>query len=290
MINPVDIYKARILIVDDLEANVLLLEQMLKGAGYTAVSSTMEPDRVCELHLLNQYDLILLDLLMPGMDGFAVMENLQTIETGGYLPVLVITAQSDHKLRALKAGARDFISKPFDLAEVLLRVYNMLEVRLLHLEAKALVGRVLAEKKVSERLLHELLPQVVAAPQERSQDASLLSGNRAELALLFLDVASFTAFAEGADAATLTGVLDEIANHEEGAPAYDRDRTLGEAYLASVGLPSPLADHTVASTEKALDLAESVCRFNSHNPYRLSARLILGTEATAEKRDARHAL
>jgi DNA-binding response OmpR family regulator len=69
---------------------------------------------------------------MPGMDGFQVMAGLKEIETEGYLPVLVITAQPDHKLRALKAGAKDFVSKPFDLAEVLLRVHNLLEVRLLH--------------------------------------------------------------------------------------------------------------------------------------------------------------
>src|SRR5208282_6495443 len=84
----------------------------------------------------NRYSLILLDLQMPDMDGFQVMEELKKIETDGYLPVLVITAQPDHKLRALEAGAKDFVSKPFDLAELRARVHNILEVRLLHLEAK----------------------------------------------------------------------------------------------------------------------------------------------------------
>ena len=92
------------------------------------------PREVCELHLKNRYDLILLDLQMPGMDGFQVMEGLKEIEPDGYLPVLVITAQPGHKLRALQAGAKDFVSKPFELAEVLARVHNMLEVRLLHKE------------------------------------------------------------------------------------------------------------------------------------------------------------
>jgi len=136
MISREDILKASILIVDDLDANVLLLEQMLHGAGYVSISSTMEPREVCELHRKNHYDLILLDLQMPGMDGFQVMEGLKKIETDGYLPVLVITALPGEKLRALKAGAKDFVSKPFDLGEVLIRVYNMLEVRLLHLEIK----------------------------------------------------------------------------------------------------------------------------------------------------------
>jgi PAS domain S-box-containing protein len=88
---------------------------------------------------------------MPGMDGFQVMEGLKAIETGGYLPVLVLTAQPDHKLRALKAGARDFLSKPFDLAEVVVRVHNMLEVRLLHMEAE----NAATERNSREQALHE---------------------------------------------------------------------------------------------------------------------------------------
>ena len=132
MIAESDILNASILIVDDQEANVSLLEQMLREAGYTRVTSTMNPHEVCALHRKNRYDLILLDLQMPGMDGFQVMEGLKTNDADGYLPVLVITAQPGHKLRALQAGAKDFISKPFDLVEVKTRIHNMLEVRLLY--------------------------------------------------------------------------------------------------------------------------------------------------------------
>ncbi len=132
MVSPADILGARILVVDDLPANVSLLEGMLRIAGYTSVESTTDPAAVCELHRENRYSLILLDLQMPGMDGFQVMEGLKEIEQGGYLPVLVITAQPSHKLRALEAGAKDFVSKPFDLAELRARVHNILEVRLLH--------------------------------------------------------------------------------------------------------------------------------------------------------------
>jgi len=127
-----DILNASLLIVDDQEVNVSLLEQMLREAGYTRVSSTMDPYQVCALHRKNRYDLILLDLQMPGMDGFQVMEGLKTNDADGYLPVVVITAQPGHKLRALQAGAKDFVSKPFDLVEVKTRIHNMLEVRLLY--------------------------------------------------------------------------------------------------------------------------------------------------------------
>ena len=136
MVSLADILNARILVVDDQEANVRLLEGMLRIAGYTSVESAMDPREVCELHRKNRYSLILLDLQMPGMDGFQVMEGLKEIEEDGYLPVLVITAQPAHKLRALEAGAKDFVSKPFDLAELRARVHNILEVRLLHLETK----------------------------------------------------------------------------------------------------------------------------------------------------------
>lgn len=136
MITAADILNAKILVVDDKEANVLLIEGMLRVAGYTCVSATQNPQEVCELHRQHRYDLILLDLQMPVMNGFEVMEGLKEIEADGYLPVLVLTAQRDYKLRALDAGAKDFISKPFDLFEVRARVRNILEVRLLHLELK----------------------------------------------------------------------------------------------------------------------------------------------------------
>ena len=132
MIPRADMQAARILIVDDQEVNVTLLEQTLRQAGYVNVASTMAPEEVCALHRRHNYDLILLDLQMPGMDGFQVMEALKTNDRDAYLPVLVITAQPGHKLRALQAGAKDFISKPFDLVEVKTRIHNMLEVRLLY--------------------------------------------------------------------------------------------------------------------------------------------------------------
>src|ERR1700685_2480267 len=137
MVSSTDILNARILVVDDQAANVCLIEGMLRVAGYTSVQSTTDPNQVCELYRQNRYGLILLDLQMPGMDGFQVMEGLKKIEEDGYLPVLVTTAQPVYKLRALEAGAKDFVNKPFDMAELRARVRNILEVRLLHLKTKS---------------------------------------------------------------------------------------------------------------------------------------------------------
>jgi PAS domain S-box-containing protein len=134
IVNKKDIFNASVLIVDDQEANVKLLERLLSDAGYAHVSSTTQPHEVCALHRENRYDLILLDLQMPGMNGFEVMASLVADDADSYLPVIVLTAQPAHKLRALQAGAKDFISKPFDLLEVKTRIHNMLEVRLLYRE------------------------------------------------------------------------------------------------------------------------------------------------------------
>ncbi|HEX8614563.1 MAG TPA: EAL domain-containing protein [Telluria sp.] len=149
MISLEDIHHAAILIVDDQLVNVQLLEYLLTTTGYTNVSSTTDPRQVAAMHLAHRYDLIILDLHMPGMNGFQVMEALAPMETEAYLPVLVVTAEPDKKLAALDAGARDFVGKPFDPVEVLTRIRNMLEVRLLHRESKN-YGTVL-EQTVRER-------------------------------------------------------------------------------------------------------------------------------------------
>ncbi len=134
------ILAGKILIVDDQAPGILLLERTLASAGYTQVISTREPRDVCELHKANRFDLILLDLQMPHMDGFAVLAELRQIDVDGYLSVLAVTASSaEWRLRALRSGARDFVSKPFDLAEVLMRVHNLIEVRLLQKMARAQV-------------------------------------------------------------------------------------------------------------------------------------------------------
>jgi PAS domain S-box-containing protein len=161
MISAQEYFNARILIVDDQRSMVFVLEKILKESGYVCVSSTTDPLTVCELHRKNRYDLILLDLEMPGMSGFQVMEGLKEIEADDYLPVLVLTSQADYKLRALAVGAKDFVIKPFDHNEILTRIHNMLEVRLLYKKLEdynkaleQLVQKRAAELRETEALLH----------------------------------------------------------------------------------------------------------------------------------------
>jgi CheY-like chemotaxis protein len=132
MLTQEELLSARILLVDDQESNVRLIERLLTEAGYTNVSTTMNPQEVRELQRRYDYDLIVLDLQMPELNGFQVMEQLKVELTCGYLPIIALTADPGYKLRALQSGAKDFISKPFDLIEVKTRIGNLLEVRLLY--------------------------------------------------------------------------------------------------------------------------------------------------------------
>ena len=146
-------HDAKILIVDDKIENVQLLEMMLTYAGYKNVTSTTDSRDVEQLHQDNNFDIILLDIRMPHLDGYQVMGKLSSQVKDDYLPVLVLTAQKDMetKLKALEAGAKDFVTKPFDKTEVLNRIANMLEVRTLYNERRQ--QNEILEAKVQERTL-----------------------------------------------------------------------------------------------------------------------------------------
>ncbi|MGH2573011.1 MAG: HD domain-containing phosphohydrolase [Actinomycetota bacterium] len=169
--------RAHILIVDDQPANVRLMERLLERAGYHNLRSTTDPRETLSLFTEFQPDLILLDLLMPHLDGVAVMEALRPhIPPTTFLPILVLTADStpEAKQRALSAGAKDFLTKPFDRTEVLLRIHNLLETRRLHRQLQGLNDRL--EQKVIERTQelevarNETLERLALAAERRDDD------------------------------------------------------------------------------------------------------------------------
>jgi diguanylate cyclase (GGDEF)-like protein len=183
-----DIRAARILIVDDKKASVTLLEHLLRDAGYHNLTSTRDPKAVCELHRTHRFDLILLDLQMPGMSGFKVLDGLKEIEHSGYAPVLAITVEPEHKLRALAAGALDFLVKPFDMTEFNTRVRNLLEVRLLYTKL---------ENSVDALQAHALHDPLTGLPNRRlMMDRLQLARESSErgqhhCALMFMDIDYF---------------------------------------------------------------------------------------------------
>jgi adenylate cyclase len=286
MITSTDILHGKILIVDDQQVNLVLLERMLRGAGYVSITCTADPRVVCALHLANHYDLIMLDLQMPGMDGFRVMEDLKKSETNGYLPVLVVTAEPDHKLRALSAGARDFIVKPFDHAEVLLRVRNMLEVRLLHLEAKILYERIAAEQQISERLLLNVLPHSIAQRLKGRPEAmtdsftEVIADSFPDVTVLFADIVEFTKFSAGVSAESLVTVLNDVFTRFDAIAdkrGLEKIKTIGDGYMAAAGLPVPVQDHASRAADMALDMMDAMRHFNADRGCNLAVRVGLNT-------------
>jgi two-component system, cell cycle response regulator len=209
MIGRSDILDASILIVDDRESNVSLLDQILSEDGYTRVTTTTNSLEVCALHRKNRYDLIVLDLQMPGMDGFQVMDGLKTDGSEDYLPVIVLTAQPAHKLRALQAGARDFISKPFELVDVKTRIHNMLEVRLLYKKLENY------NKVLEQRALHDSttgLPNRDLFDDRLTHAIALAKRHTWMLAVMFLDLDRFKYVNDTHGHAVGDGVLKEVAN------------------------------------------------------------------------------
>jgi len=146
-----DQLRAKILIVDDEPGNILVLKRMLAAVGYQNVRSTTDGKEVADIYRSFCPDLILLDIKMPGCDGFEVMKELKKLKGDDYLPILILTAQrdGDTRLRALESGAKDFVNKPFEATEILARIGNMLEVRLLHNQLRDYNNTL--EMKVSER-------------------------------------------------------------------------------------------------------------------------------------------
>jgi DNA-binding NarL/FixJ family response regulator len=168
---------ARILIVDDQLANVALLEDLLDGAGYAATRGITDPRQALSEFGAFGPDLVLLDLVMPGLDGFGVMAQLRPlVPAGTFLPILVLTAEltPEAKRRALSEGATDFLTKPLDTVEVLLRIHNLLETRALHL-------RIQDENDLLERRVQERTAELEGARTQILELYRELAGRNQEL-------------------------------------------------------------------------------------------------------------
>ena len=189
--------KANILIVDDEPVNIMLLEKILATRGYSNVVSTTDPTQTLPLYLEHKSDLILLDINMPEMDGYAVMEKLNAEIGKNLAPILVLTAQhtQSFRQRALDSGAIDYVTKPFNAEELLSRVYNLLEVQMAH-KYMRLQNEIL-EQKVLERteVIHHTRLQVVRclgrAAEFRDEETGLHIIRMSKMAMVIAKAAGF---------------------------------------------------------------------------------------------------
>jgi adenylate cyclase len=285
-----DLTNAALLIVDDQQANIDLLESFLADEGYTDVTSTTDPRRALPLFSALSPDLILLDLHMPYLDGFAVMEQLQAcIPPGAYVPILVLTADvsAEVRRRALSEGARDFLSKPFDFDEVAARIRNLLETRLLHLQLEER-NRVLtqamrdldAEHELSERLLLNVLPRSIADRLKCQGGAGIIADRFPEATVLFADIVDFAPIASRLAPEEVVGWLNEIFSALDRLAErhrLEKIKTIGDCYMAVSGLPAPRPDHVEAAAEMALDLREELAGRDSPRGEPLLLRIGIHT-------------
>jgi putative two-component system response regulator len=215
---------ARILVVDNEAANVRTLSKILRSAGYTNIVSTTDPTQVLTLFAEQEPDLVLLDLHMPVLDGVAVLERLaEVVQPQSYLPVLVLTGDSSQQARrrALTKGAKDFVTKPFELDEVLLRIRNLLETRYLHREIAS--ENVVLEQRVRERTADlegahlDTLERLAVAAEFRDDDTGRHTERVASISALLARAAGYSE--------------DEVELVRRAAPLHD---------LGKIGIPDAI--------------------------------------------------
>jgi adenylate cyclase len=265
---------ARILVVDDTPANVKLLDAVLAPRGYTVLSAASGEEGLTAV-LAERPDLVLLDIMMPGMDGFEVCRRLRKDPSTAYLPVIMITASGTaEKLKALEAGADDFVAKPFDQAELLARVGSLLRVKEYHdivqsqtqalaewnatLEAR--VAEQVGELERLGRLRRFLSPQL-AELIVSSNDESVLRSHRQEVAVLFCDLRGFTAFSEAAEPEEVMTALGEY--HTAAGEIINRFAATvgsfaGDGLMVFFNDPLPCPDPAICAVRMAVALRDAM--------------------------------
>jgi len=258
-----------VLVVDDEEQNRSLLRDPLEARGYEVVEAE---NGLVALHLIagRPPDVILLDVMMPHMDGFEVCRTLKNDPKTAHIPILMVTALSDRKerLMGIGAGANDFLNKPVDFQDVILRVANARHT-------KGLFDQLQEEQKRSDRLLLNILPEPVAA---RMKNGEVTIVERfAEVTVMFADLVGFTTLAAHIGCETMVYFLNEIFSRFDALAdkhGLEKIKTIGDAYMVVAGIPLPRPDHARAVANLALDLREDLAKFNSQ--YETSMHLRIG--------------
>jgi adenylate cyclase len=263
-----------ILAVDDQPANLRLLDAVLSPRGYRVVPAS-SGEQALELLPSSGADLVLLDIVMPGIDGYEVCRRIRSAPETAFLPVVMITASGhQEKTRAIEAGADDFVSKPFDQSELLARVASLARIKRYHdtitrqavelaqwnAELEARVNTQLEELQRMNRLRRFLSPQV-AELVINSGDDSVLGSHRREIVVVFCDLRGFTAFAESSEPEEVMAVLGEYhAALGELIFRYQGtlERFTGDGLMVFFNDPIPLDRPAQRAVEMALAMRDRV--------------------------------
>ena len=263
-----------ILAVDDQPANLRLLDAVLSPRGYRVISAS-SGEHALDLLPSSGVDLVLLDIVMPGVDGYEVCRRIRSAPETGFLPVVMITASGNQeKTRAIEAGADDFVSKPFDQSELLARVASLARIKRYqdtitrqaaelaqwNAELESRVNTQLEELQLMNRLRRFLSPQV-AELVINSGDDSFLGSHRSEIVVVFCDLRGFTEFAESSEPEEVMGVLSEY-HTALGELIFRYEGTLerftGDGLMVFFNDPIPLDDPTQRAVEMALAMRDRV--------------------------------
>jgi class 3 adenylate cyclase len=268
-----------VLVVDDNAYLRILLSYLLEEQGY-AVTMAENGRQALALLRAQHFDLLLLDITMPEMNGYQVLESLKTDPTLRHLPVIVISAvdELDSVVRCIELGAEDYLLKPFSAVLLKARMGACLEKKRLRDNEQAYVLAIQTEQERSERLLCNILPKPIADRLRQGQ--GIIADHFADVTVLFADIVDFTKRSAGIVATELIAWLNEIFS------AFDRlteqhglekIKTIGDAYMVAGGLPTPRLDHAEACADMSLDMQREIDRFNRETGEPLSLRVGLHT-------------
>jgi class 3 adenylate cyclase len=257
-----------VLVVDDEEQNRTLLRDPLEVRGYE-VEEAENGMQALQKIALRPPDVILLDLMMPRMDGFTVCQNLRKYAKTAHIPILMITALSERgdRLLGLQAGASDFLNKPIDLQDVILRVGNAVYAKHLHDQLEA-------ERDKSERLLLNILPKPLAERMKNGE--TTIADHHEDVTVLVADLVGFTSLSAHIDPGQIVQLLNEIFSAFDvlvGTHGLEKIKTIGDAYMVAGGISNLRPDHAEAVAGLALDLREEMERFNARNDTSIRLRI-----------------
>jgi adenylate cyclase len=264
-----------LLVVDDDAMNRDLLLRRLERQGHKVLVAENGRHALEQLETI-KVDLILLDILMPELDGLQTLAHLKASENQRHTPVIMLSAldEIDRVVRCIEVGADDYLSKPYNPVLLKARINACLEKKRLRDQEQAYLEQLQSERGKSERLLLNILPQSIAA---RLKDgATIIADNFSDVTVLFADLVDFTKLASRISASELVRLLNEVFSQFDWLAelhGLEKIKTIGDAYMAVGGLPNPRADHAIAVAEMALDMQRVVSRLDSLGGIRLDLRI-----------------